>query len=250
MAALLALLSLCHGRVLGFKTGEHLFRRNAFAAIEGIDCLLNATAEFLFRLGHAHALGQFARLVAPVADRFADDFARRRVAAGRDGALDVFDHLLGQGDGKLLDLGGHGGSPKSRTYSYFIPPRALRQPPHAAISFSFVAQSSAFLSARSKRSNSSPISASVMTSGGQKATRSPSSARTMRPSSSAKLHSVAATWRVPSKLCLVFLSATSSTAPIRPSPTASPTSGCSTRAFSRFWNRGATWRTWPTRSRR
>src|SRR5450631_4237456 len=63
---------------------------------------------------------------------------------------------------------------------------------YAAISFSLVAQSSDFFSARSKRSKSSPISASVMTSGGQNATRSPSSGRTRSPSSCAKPQSVAA----------------------------------------------------------
>ena len=78
------------------------------------------------------------------------------------------------------------------------------------------------------RSNNSSISASVMTSGGQTAMRSPSSGAHDQAFLLAEVadRSRPPPWR-DRKLFLVFLSATSSMPPIRPTPSASPTSGWS-----------------------
>src|SRR5690606_27786577 len=117
--------------------------------------------------------------------------------------------------------------------------QALRRP-------SFVTWASTSSSAFSIASNISPICSSVMMRGGQKATMSPARPRTMRPCFWAAFTTAAPMPAAASKLRFEALSATSSTAPIRPFARAWPTSGRSPSRAMRPSKASCTERTWPT----
>src|SRR5262249_17226505 len=139
--------------------------------------------------------------------------------------------------GRAVRAVGRGYVDAYAAHAGMVPPGKIGEEPGSVLADqpasnrSRAAQSRVRSSARDSRANSSSISSAVMTSGGHIVTVSPTTARTINPSSSARRTQRWATCRLGSNACLVFLSATSSTPPIRPSPRASPTSGCSLSAL-------------------
>src|SRR6185369_6504397 len=103
-------------------------------------------------------------------------------------------------------------------------------------------------SARAARSTSASISASLMTSGGEKAITSPPSTRTMSPCSCARRTKYAPTPRFGSNGWRRAGSAASSIAPIRPSPRTSPTISWPAKRCSPCCSLGETRWTWPNTS--
>ncbi len=113
-------------------------------------------------------------------------------------------------------------------------------PLHDCASRSRVTQSSVLSSARDSRSNSSSISAALMISGGRQRQNVAQHRANDQAFGFAELHGARRDTMLRGRTHACFFCRRRVPAPpIRPSPRASPTSGCSPSALSRAWNCGA-----------